>query len=96
MLLQAARDRWKGATILCITHDVRETLGFQRVLVLESGRVVEDGRPSDLAAEIGSRYRTMLDSEDELRQGLWSNADWRRWRLEKGRVSGNGAASSAD
>src|SRR5207247_204276 len=41
-LLSKARELWRGATLLCVTHDVAETLGFERVLVVEGGRVVED------------------------------------------------------
>src|SRR5581483_7356064 len=33
-LLERARARWRGATLLCITHDVEDTLTFDRVLVV--------------------------------------------------------------
>jgi ATP-binding cassette subfamily B protein len=85
-LLAEARRWWAGATILCVTHDVGETLGFGRVLVVEGGRVVEDAAPAALGADPGSRYRALLDAEDEVRQGLWAAAEWRRLRLEGGRV----------
>ncbi|HEV7668419.1 MAG TPA: ATP-binding cassette domain-containing protein [Thermoanaerobaculia bacterium] len=86
-LLARARRLWRGATLLCITHDVGETLDFPRVLVLESGRIVEDGSPSDLAERPGSRYRALLDAEREVREGLWASAVWRRLRMERGRLS---------
>ncbi len=70
--------------MLCVTHDVRETLTFERVLVIDEGRVVEDGDPSALAADPESRYRALLDAEDSLREGLWASAEWRRVRLERG------------
>ena len=44
-LLARARVMWRHATLLCITHDIAQTTDFTRVLVLESGRVVEDGQP---------------------------------------------------
>src|SRR5262249_23217057 len=40
-LLQCARRAWRDATLLCVTHDVGETLDFERVLVIEGGRIVE-------------------------------------------------------
>ncbi|HXU31775.1 MAG TPA: ATP-binding cassette domain-containing protein [Thermoanaerobaculia bacterium] len=86
-LLARSRRLWHGATLLCITHDVGETLDFPRVLVLEAGRIVEDGPPSDLAARPGSRYRALLDAEHEVREGLWASAVWRRLRMERGRLS---------
>ena len=56
-LLARARRLWQGATLLCVTHDVGETLGFARVLVVENGRIVEDGPPERLAAEPGLALR---------------------------------------
>lgn len=83
-LLGRARQRWRDATMLCVTHDVGETLTFERVLVIDEGRVVEDGDPAALAADPESRYRALLDAEEALREGLWASAEWRRMRLEKG------------
>lgn len=85
-LLARARERWKGATLLCVTHDVRETLGFERVLVVENGRVIEDDFPRYLAENTTSRYRALLDAEDSVREGLWSAAAWRRVRMEGGKL----------
>jgi ATP-binding cassette subfamily B protein len=87
-LLQRARGLWRGATLLCITHDVCETRDFKRVLVIESGRVVEDGPPARLAGEATSRYRALLEAEEAVRAGLGSGASWRRLRLAGGRLIG--------
>ncbi len=86
-LLGRARTLWKGVTMLCVTHDVGETLDFDRVLVIEGGRLVEDGAPADLAGQPASRYRAMLDAETDVRKGEWANAVWRRVRLEDGRLT---------
>jgi len=91
-LLARARDYWRDATLLCVTHDVGETLAFPRVLVVEGGRIVEDGAPAELAAGPGSRYRALLDAEEAVRTGLWEGADWRRVRVEDGRVTETGVA----
>ncbi len=85
-LLRRARRVWHGATLLCVTHDVGETRDFDRVLVIEAGRVVEDGRPADLAAASQSRYRALLEAEEAVRHGLWASDRWRRVRLEDGRL----------
>jgi ATP-binding cassette subfamily B protein len=85
-LLQRARRLWRDATLLCITHDVGETRDFERVLVVEGGHVVEDGSPECLAVDRGSRYRSLLDAEKEVREELWSSAVWRRLWLEDGRL----------
>ena len=50
----------------------------------ENGRIVEDDTPAELAARPGSRYRAMLDAEQEVRRGLWQGAEWRRLWIEEG------------
>jgi ABC-type bacteriocin/lantibiotic exporter with double-glycine peptidase domain len=86
-LLARSRELWKDATLLCITHDVGETLGFERVLVVEGGRLVEDGAARELAEKPGTRYRALLDAEASVRRGLWSGATWRRLWMERGSVA---------
>jgi ATP-binding cassette subfamily B protein len=77
-LLARARRQWQHATLLCITHDVGATRTFDRVLVVEAGRIVEQGAPADLAACPDSRYRAMLEAEVTVREGLWASGVWRR------------------
>ncbi len=89
-LLKKARQFWREATLICITHDVSETQGFERVLVIEKGQVVEDGTPAELAARPESHYRTMLEAEAAVRQKMWSDAPWRRLWVEDGRVREDG------
>jgi ABC-type bacteriocin/lantibiotic exporter with double-glycine peptidase domain len=89
-LLARARRLWCDATLLCITHDVGETRAFDRVLVMDAGRIVEDGPPEALAVRPGSRYRSMLEAEEAVRTALWSNGAWRVARLEKGALSNGG------
>ena len=48
-LLACSREVWRDATLLAISHDIAEAMTFQRVLVLEDGRIVEDGDPRELA-----------------------------------------------
>jgi ABC-type transport system involved in cytochrome bd biosynthesis fused ATPase/permease subunit len=85
-LLQRARELWRDATLLSISHDVSETLSFNRVIVLDSGRVVEDDNPLRLAEQQSSRLYAMLQAEHAAREGLWSAADWRHLRLDDGKV----------
>jgi len=94
-LLANARRHWKEATVLCITHDIAETLSMDRVLVVEAGEIVEDGCPLELSVRRGSRFRSMLEAESELHQNLWSGSAWRHLRLEAGRVMEQKRALSA-
>lgn len=88
-LLARARRLWREATLLCITHDVGETLAFDRVVVVEGGRIVETEAPGTLAALPASRYRAMLEAEVAVREKLWSGGAWRRLWLEGGRLTEN-------
>ena len=85
-LLARARERWRDCTLLCITHDVDETRAFDRVIVIERGRVVEDGSPAVLAKSRTSRYTQLLDAEAEVRTGMWASGMWRRLRVESGKL----------
>ena len=85
-LLGRARAWWKGATLLCVTHDIKETRSFERVLVVAGGRIVEDGSPAELAARPGSLYAATLAEEARVRAEIWSGEGWRRLRLEGGRL----------
>jgi ATP-binding cassette subfamily B protein len=87
--LERARAAWRDATLLCVTHDVRETQAFPSVIVIEDGRVVEHNSPARLAADPSSRYRVMLDAEEELMAELWSHPAWKRWQLKHGTVDSN-------
>jgi len=86
-LLAEARRRWAEATLLCVTHEIGETLAFPRVLVVDGGRIVEDGVPEELAGEPSSRYARLLAADRAVREGVWgTGAEWRRLRLRDGRL----------
>jgi ABC-type multidrug transport system fused ATPase/permease subunit len=83
-LLGAARDLWAAATLLCVTHDLGETLSFGRVIVVDGGRIAEDGSPRELLERPGSLYRSLLETADEVDRRLWSAREWRRIEIEGG------------
>ena len=82
-----ARATWQDATLLCITHDVAGTRSLPRVLVIGDGGILEDGDPAVLYARPESRYRQLCDREEQVRLQLWNAADWRRVRMESGRLT---------
>lgn len=85
-LLAQTRRIWRSITLLCITHDISDTLAFDRVLVVEQGHVVEQGCPAQLAQLKNSRHRAMLDAEASTRDAIWASSTWRRLRLDQGRL----------
>jgi ATP-binding cassette subfamily B protein len=86
LLLERAREFWRGATLLCVTHDLSETQGFDQVVVIEGGRIVETGAPGDLSSNELSRYSQLLTAEHETRVGLWGGKHWRRVQVRSGRI----------
>ena len=84
-LLVQAREHWVDATLIFISHDVAETQAFDRVLVMEQGRIVEDAPAAQLLAQ-ASRYRALLLEEISVREELWADAEWRRLWLEDGEL----------
>jgi len=85
-VLANARRIWSGATLLCITHDILETVELDRVVVLERGTVVEAGRPAELLADAGSRYRALHTAAEAARAKLWASPDFRRLGLQGGEL----------
>jgi ATP-binding cassette subfamily B protein len=85
-LLARARCVWAGATLICVTHDVAETRGFDHVAVVEGGRVVQQGTPAALSESEGP-YRSLLDAEAAVRAELWQGGDWQRLWLEGGHIA---------
>lgn len=86
-LLTIAREYWKDATLICVTHDVGETQSFDRVLVIEDGQIIEDAPPSRLVRKRSGRYAALLKAEHQVRRGLWEATEWRKWWLENGKIT---------
>lgn len=85
-LLAAVREHWRHSTLLCVTHDLAETQHFPRVLVMEDGRIIEDGAPHILCARPGSRYHALLEADKQVRQCTWQGDMWRRLSLIDGQL----------
>jgi ABC-type bacteriocin/lantibiotic exporter with double-glycine peptidase domain len=84
-LLAEARRWWASVTLLCVTHDVAETMAFDRVLVVEDGRIIEDEAPGSLMAR-ESRYRDLVEAEAAVGESIWKGDFWRRFTLADGRL----------
>lgn len=85
-LLKEARQHWRERTLICITHDVGETLEFDSALVIENGRIIEAGNPRELRENSASRYFSLLRAEESVRRDLWSRSDWQRFTIEDGHL----------
>lgn len=85
-LLDATRRHFAAATLLHVTHDLEATASFDRVIVMDRGRIVEAGSPVDLREDVHSLYFRLLAAEISARHDLWSSDHWRKLRLRAGRL----------
>ena len=87
-----ARQWWRDATLLWVTHDIAETESFGRVLVIDGGRIVEDGAPAELGRRPGSRYAELLRGDRDMHATEWSAAAWRHVWLADGKLREEGCS----
>jgi len=92
-LLALARDWWRDATLLWVTHDIAETEAFGRVLVIDGGRIVEDGDPGVLGQRPDTRYATLVRGDLQMHETEWSAQHWRRIWIERGKIREEGGGS---
>jgi ABC-type multidrug transport system fused ATPase/permease subunit len=52
-------DEFAGYTIVMVSHRLGMVMGFDRVVVMEGGRIVESGKPGELVGSEGSRFREL-------------------------------------
>jgi ATP-binding cassette subfamily B protein len=84
-LLAEARQHWCRSTLLYVTHDIAEARSFERVLVLENGKIAEDGNPRMLARIASSRFRRLSQAQDAI-QARFAGGEWRRVHLRDGHI----------
>jgi ATP-binding cassette subfamily B protein len=93
--LRRIRRKWSTATLLCITHDIRESLRFDRVMVMDHGRIIEYGDPAELAQNPGSGFSQLLAADDAVQQ-LWQAPIWRKVRVEHGQIVESGEQAESN
>nr|QIW91876.1 TRT [Phialomyces arenicola] len=51
MMLEIIRERFHDHTVICIAHKLNTIMDYDEVIVLDEGRIVERGKPNNLASE---------------------------------------------
>ncbi|KAK1544257.1 hypothetical protein CPAR01_04890 [Colletotrichum paranaense] len=62
MVKDLIRDEFKHHTIIAIAHRLDTVVDFDRVVVLDKGRVVEVGNPRDLLSQGRGKFRELWDA----------------------------------
>lgn len=78
-LLGQARAGWKGRTLIWVTHDLAEAMGFDRVVVMAHGKVAEGGSPADLMQQNGA-FAALWRAQQALEVRL--ARDWQQLAVE--------------
>ena len=60
----ALSELLRGKTVLVIAHRMRTVAGADHIVVLEDGRVAQEGTPSELMAQ-GGLYKRMVALQNE-------------------------------
>jgi ATP-binding cassette subfamily B protein len=64
--IQAALSRlMHGRTVIAVAHRLATVAGFDRVVVLQAGRICEDGRPDELRTREGGLFAQMWELQAE-------------------------------
>lgn len=56
------RSEFKDQTIISVVHKLQSVLDFDRVILLENGRMVESGNPKELLSTPGSAFLALYQS----------------------------------
>ena len=55
----------EGKTSILITHRIFSLLNFDKIIVLEEGRIIEEGRHEELLQKKGVYYKMYLRQQEE-------------------------------
>ncbi|KAK8001740.1 ABC transporter [Apiospora marii] len=64
-MMAVIRDKFRDATVIAIAHRLDTITDFDKVIVLDSGRVVEVGVPRDLLSQPSSVFRALYESSSQ-------------------------------
>lgn len=64
LIQETIRKEFTG-TLMVVAHRLRTIAGFDQVMVMSEGKVVEIGKPSELLKEKGMFYNLVEDSQDK-------------------------------
>jgi ABC-type multidrug transport system fused ATPase/permease subunit len=53
------RERFQEATVISVAHRLDTILDFDRIVVLDQGRIVEDGNPQELLAQPSTAFKAL-------------------------------------
>jgi len=67
--------RSQNISVILIAHRLATLARAERIVVLENGKITEDGRYSELARRPGGRFRTLMAAQLALEKTRTSDDD---------------------
>lgn len=61
LIMDVLETEFAGYTVIMVSHRLDGLLHFDKAIVMDAGRVVETGRPTELIRQEGSRFRELRD-----------------------------------
>jgi ATP-binding cassette, subfamily C (CFTR/MRP), member 1 len=62
LMQKIMRESFKDCTVIAVAHRLQTIVDFDRVVVMQSGRIVEYGAPQELLAKSDSHFRRLWDA----------------------------------
>ncbi|GBB94776.1 hypothetical protein RclHR1_02410022 [Rhizophagus clarus] len=66
MIQETIRQEFKDSTLLCIAHRIRTVVDYDKILVLDAGKIVEFDHPYLLLQNSDSAFRAMCEKSGEF------------------------------
>ena len=63
MVQKMIRDEFHSCTVMTIAHRLNTIMDYDNVMVMESGKIREIGKPSALASDTSSMFYNMISSK---------------------------------
>ncbi len=62
LMQKVIREDFAACTVVAVAHRLHTILDFDRVVVMQAGRIIEMGKPRDLLEQHGSAFRRLWDA----------------------------------
>lgn len=62
LMQKVIRESFADCTIIAVAHRLQTIVDFDRIVVMQSGRIVEQGKPEELLAKANAYFRALSDA----------------------------------
>lgn len=59
---QLLREKFRDRTVIAVAHRLETIMDFDKVIVMDAGRIVETGPPRELAKKNRGRFNALVNT----------------------------------